>query len=107
MVSESHPAALAAPQATTAAAAPPSPGGGGGKEDAFSKLKEKFMNELNKIPSRAAKVKDEEPGFGTQIHKPELKALVLFRTTQKQDAQVYPEGKNGLRNRSGLTDLSI
>ncbi|PKK21258.1 synaptotagmin I, transcript variant X2 [Columba livia] len=50
MVSESHPAALAAPQATTAAAAPPSPGGGGGKEDAFSKLKEKFMNELNKIP---------------------------------------------------------
>ncbi|XP_063998041.1 synaptotagmin-1 isoform X2 [Pogoniulus pusillus] len=60
MVSESHPEALAAPLATTVAAAlpsnvtePASPaggGGGGGKEDAFSKLKEKFMNELNKIP---------------------------------------------------------
>ncbi|NXD33318.1 SYT1 protein, partial [Copsychus sechellarum] len=57
MVSESHHEALAAPPATTIAAAPPSnvtepasPGGGGGKEDAFSKLKEKFMNELNKIP---------------------------------------------------------
>ncbi|KAM9293644.1 synaptotagmin-1 isoform 2-T2 [Morus bassanus] len=57
MVSESHHEALAAPPATTAAAAPPSnvtepasPGGGGGKEDAFSKIKEKFMNELNKIP---------------------------------------------------------
>ncbi|XP_064365552.1 synaptotagmin-1 isoform X2 [Dromaius novaehollandiae] len=57
MVSESHHEALAAPPATTSAAAPPSnvtepasPGGGGGKEDAFSKLKEKFMNELNKIP---------------------------------------------------------
>ncbi|XP_074395788.1 synaptotagmin-1 isoform X2 [Zonotrichia albicollis] len=58
MVSESHHEALAAPPATTAAAAPPSNvtepaspgGGGGGKEDAFSKLKEKFMNELNKIP---------------------------------------------------------
>ncbi|KAM4672439.1 synaptotagmin-1 isoform X2 [Patagioenas fasciata] len=57
MVSESHHEALAAPPATTVAAAPPSnvtepasPGGGGGKEDAFSKLKEKFMNELNKIP---------------------------------------------------------
>uniref|UniRef100_A0A8C3QSA3 Synaptotagmin n=3 Tax=Passeriformes TaxID=9126 RepID=A0A8C3QSA3_9PASS len=58
MVSESHHEALAAPPATTVAAAPPSNvtepaspgGGGGGKEDAFSKLKEKFMNELNKIP---------------------------------------------------------
>ncbi|XP_051493957.1 synaptotagmin-1 isoform X2 [Apus apus] len=57
MVSESHHEAPAAPPATTIAAAPPSnvtepasPGGGGGKEDAFSKLKEKFMNELNKIP---------------------------------------------------------
>ncbi|XP_068046393.1 synaptotagmin-1 isoform X2 [Anomalospiza imberbis] len=57
MVSESHHEALAAPPATTVAAAPPSnvtepasPGGAGGKEDAFSKLKEKFMNELNKIP---------------------------------------------------------
>ncbi|XP_067169127.1 synaptotagmin-1 [Apteryx mantelli] len=57
MVSESHHEALAAPPATTVAAAPPSnvtepatPGGGSGKEDAFSKLKEKFMNELNKIP---------------------------------------------------------
>ncbi|KAM6424768.1 synaptotagmin-1 isoform 2-T2 [Rhynochetos jubatus] len=57
MVSESHHEALAAPPATTVAAAPPSnvtepasPGGGGAKEDAFSKLKEKFMNELNKIP---------------------------------------------------------
>ncbi|XP_054029928.1 synaptotagmin-1 isoform X2 [Melanerpes formicivorus] len=62
MVSESHHEALAAPPATTVAAAlpsnvtePASPGGGGGgggggKEDAFSKLKEKFMNELNKIP---------------------------------------------------------
>ncbi|XP_064306137.1 synaptotagmin-1 isoform X2 [Phalacrocorax carbo] len=57
MVSESHHEALAAPPATTVAAAPPSnvtepasPGGGGGKEDAFSKIKEKFMNELNKIP---------------------------------------------------------
>ncbi|XP_040409860.1 synaptotagmin-1 isoform X1 [Cygnus olor] len=57
MVSESHHEALAAPPATTVAAAPPSnvtepasPGGGGGKEDAFSKLKQKFMNELNKIP---------------------------------------------------------
>ncbi|KAM9264095.1 synaptotagmin-1 isoform 2-T2 [Cariama cristata] len=57
MVSESHHEALAAPPATTVAAVPPSnvtepasPGGGGGKEDAFSKLKEKFMNELNKIP---------------------------------------------------------
>ncbi|XP_053798684.1 synaptotagmin-1 isoform X2 [Vidua macroura] len=57
MVSENHHEALAAPPATTVAAAPPSnvtepasPGGGGGKEDAFSKLKEKFMNELNKIP---------------------------------------------------------
>ncbi|XP_008631054.1 PREDICTED: synaptotagmin-1 isoform X2 [Corvus brachyrhynchos] len=57
MVSESHHEALAAPPATTVAPAPPSnvtepasPGGGGGKEDAFSKLKEKFMNELNKIP---------------------------------------------------------
>lgn len=63
MVSESHHEALAAPPATTVAAAPPSnvtepasPGGGGGggagKEDAFSKLKEKFMNELNKIPCK-------------------------------------------------------
>lgn len=59
MVSESHHEALAAPPATTVAAAPPSnvtepasPGGGGGKEDAFSKLKEKFMNELNKIPRK-------------------------------------------------------
>ncbi|XP_021240913.1 synaptotagmin-1 isoform X2 [Numida meleagris] len=57
MVSESHHEALAAPPATTVAAVPPSnvtepaaPGGGGGKEDAFSKLKQKFMNELNKIP---------------------------------------------------------
>ncbi|KAM6302546.1 synaptotagmin-1 isoform 2-T2 [Podargus strigoides] len=57
MVSESHHEALAAPPATTVATATPSnvtepasPGGGAGKEDAFSKLKEKFMNELNKIP---------------------------------------------------------
>ncbi|XP_046762741.1 synaptotagmin-1 isoform X2 [Gallus gallus] len=57
MVSESHHEALAAPPATTVAAALPSnvtepaaPGGGGGKEDAFSNLKKKFMNELNKIP---------------------------------------------------------
>lgn len=55
MVSESHHEALAAPPVTTAATVlphnatePASPGEG--KEDAFSKLKEKFMNELHKIP---------------------------------------------------------
>ncbi|XP_044535116.1 synaptotagmin-1 [Gracilinanus agilis] len=53
--SESHHEALAAPPVTTAAPVlphnatePATPGGG--KEDAFSKIKEKFMNELNKIP---------------------------------------------------------
>uniref|UniRef100_A0A8D0L5E5 Synaptotagmin n=1 Tax=Sphenodon punctatus TaxID=8508 RepID=A0A8D0L5E5_SPHPU len=56
MVSESQHQALAAPPATTVAAVMPSNAtepastGGAGKEDAFSKLKEKFMNELNKIP---------------------------------------------------------
>lgn len=55
MVSESHHEALAAPPVTTVATVlphnatePASPGEG--KEDAFSKLKEKFMNELHKIP---------------------------------------------------------
>lgn len=55
MVSESHHEALAAPPITTAATVlpnnatePASPGEG--KEDGFSKLKEKFMNELHKIP---------------------------------------------------------
>ncbi|KAH0512631.1 Synaptotagmin-1 [Microtus ochrogaster] len=55
MVSESHHERLAAPPVTTAATLvphnatePASPGEG--KEDAFSKLKEKFMNELHKIP---------------------------------------------------------
>lgn len=55
MVSESHHERLAAPPVTTAATVvlhnatePASPGEG--KEDAFSKLKEKFMNELHKIP---------------------------------------------------------
>lgn len=55
MVSESHHEALAAPPVTTVATIlpnnatePASPGEG--KEDAFSKLKEKFMNELHKIP---------------------------------------------------------
>ena len=54
-VSESHHEALAAPPVTTVATVlphnatePASPGEG--KEDAFSKLKEKFMNELHKIP---------------------------------------------------------
>ncbi|KAJ6651384.1 hypothetical protein lerEdw1_020957 [Lerista edwardsae] len=60
MAKESQRQALAALPGTTAAAAiatnvtePAIPGGGKGgpKEDAFSKLKEKFMNELNKIPS--------------------------------------------------------
>ncbi|XP_027698332.1 synaptotagmin-1 [Vombatus ursinus] len=53
--SESHHEALAAPPVTTAAPVlphnvtePATPGEG--KEDAFSKIKEKFMNELNKIP---------------------------------------------------------
>lgn len=56
MVSESlHEALAAAPPVTTVATVTPnnatepaSPGEG--KEDAFSKLKEKFMNELHKIP---------------------------------------------------------
>lgn len=55
MVSESHHEALAAPPVTTVATVlphnatePASPGEG--KEDTFSKLKEKFMNELHKIP---------------------------------------------------------
>lgn len=55
MVSESHHEALAAPPVTTMATVlphnatePASPGEG--KEDAFSKLKDKFMNELHKIP---------------------------------------------------------
>uniref|UniRef100_W5NHI2 Synaptotagmin n=1 Tax=Lepisosteus oculatus TaxID=7918 RepID=W5NHI2_LEPOC len=56
IMSESRREALAAPPATTVA--PASPGnvtepaspGGAGKDDAFSKLKDKFMNELNKIP---------------------------------------------------------
>lgn len=55
MVSESHHEALAAPPVTTVATVlpnnttePASPGEG--KEDVFSKLKEKFMNELHKIP---------------------------------------------------------
>ena len=55
MVSESHHEALAAPPVTTVATVlphnatePASPGEG--KEDAFSKLKEKFMNEMHKIP---------------------------------------------------------
>lgn len=57
MVSESHHEALAAPPVTTVATVlphnatePASPGEG--KEDAFSKLKEKFMNELHKIPCK-------------------------------------------------------
>ncbi|XP_048356285.1 synaptotagmin-1 isoform X2 [Sphaerodactylus townsendi] len=62
MTKEGQFQAVAAPEGTTAASAtsnngtePAIPGGGGGsggggKEDAFSKLKEKFMNELNKIP---------------------------------------------------------
>lgn len=54
MVSASRPEALAAPVTTVAtlvphnATEPASPGEG--KEDAFSKLKQKFMNELHKIP---------------------------------------------------------
>ncbi|KAI2567150.1 SYT1 isoform 10, partial [Pan troglodytes] len=55
MVSESHHEALAAPPVTTVATVLPSnatepASPGEGKEDAFSKLKEKFMNELHKIP---------------------------------------------------------
>lgn len=55
MVSESHHEALAAPPVTTIATVLPhnatEPASSGeGKEDAFSKLKEKFMNELHKIP---------------------------------------------------------
>lgn len=56
MVSASHPEALAAPVTTVAtlvphnATEPASPGEG--KEDAFSKLKQKFMNELHKIPCK-------------------------------------------------------
>ena len=55
MVSESHHEALAAPPITTAATVLPnnateSASPGEGKEDGFSKLKEKFMNELHKIP---------------------------------------------------------
>lgn len=59
MTKEGQFQAVAALQGTTVASAtanngtePAIPGGagGGGKEDAFSKLKEKFMNELNKIP---------------------------------------------------------
>lgn len=60
MAKESQHQALAALPGTTVAAAlasnvtePAAPGGKGGpKEDAFSKLKEKFMNELNKIPCK-------------------------------------------------------
>uniref|UniRef100_A0A6J0UGC3 Synaptotagmin n=1 Tax=Pogona vitticeps TaxID=103695 RepID=A0A6J0UGC3_9SAUR len=55
MAKESQHQALAALPGTTATVnnvtEPSIPGGKGGpKEDAFSKLKEKFMNELNKIP---------------------------------------------------------
>lgn len=61
MTKEGQFQAVAALQGTTVASAtanngtePAIPGGagGGGKEDAFSKLKEKFMNELNKIPCK-------------------------------------------------------
>lgn len=55
MVSESHHEPRAMPHVTTVATVlpnnttePTKPGEG--KEDAFSKLKEKFMNELHKIP---------------------------------------------------------
>ncbi|XP_044311259.1 synaptotagmin-1 isoform X2 [Varanus komodoensis] len=60
MAKESQHQALAAPLGTIVppaiannATEPAIPGGGGkgeGKEDVFSKVKEKFMNELNKIP---------------------------------------------------------
>ncbi|RXM97213.1 Synaptotagmin-1 [Acipenser ruthenus] len=55
-MTESRREALAAPEATTAAQATVSNAtesagqGGAGKDDAFSKIKGKFMNELNKIP---------------------------------------------------------
>lgn len=59
MAKESQHQALAALPGTTVATAiannatePAIPGGGKGKEDAFSKLKEKFMNELTKIPCK-------------------------------------------------------
>lgn len=59
MAKESQHQALAALPGTTAivnnVTEPSIPGGegkGGPKEDAFSKLKEKFMNELNKIPRK-------------------------------------------------------
>lgn len=61
MAKESQHQALAALPGTTVATAiannatePVIPGGGkgGAKEDAFSKLKEKFMNELTKIPCK-------------------------------------------------------
>ncbi|KAF2974730.1 hypothetical protein EK904_001597, partial [Melospiza melodia maxima] len=92
MVSESHHEALAAPPATTVAAAPPSNvtepaspgGGGGGKEDAFSKLKEKFMNELNKIPRIVAKALpgvEEEHGLRLSLRK--FKAMYL--TPQRRE----------------------
>ncbi|GCC37435.1 hypothetical protein chiPu_0015939 [Chiloscyllium punctatum] len=54
--SEGHHEALAAPPVTLATPAPagnatePIASQAGGKEDGFSKVKEKFMNELNKIP---------------------------------------------------------
>ncbi|XP_060101107.1 synaptotagmin-1 isoform X1 [Heteronotia binoei] len=56
MTKEGQFQAVAALQGTTVASVTANNGtepaipGGGGKEDAFSKLKEKFMNELNKIP---------------------------------------------------------
>ncbi|XP_066579716.1 synaptotagmin-1a isoform X2 [Amia ocellicauda] len=55
-MNESRRAALVAPPATTVAPAPPvnatGPAGqeGGDKDDTFSRVKDKFMNELNKIP---------------------------------------------------------
>lgn len=55
MVSQSHPEALAAPPVTTVSTVTPNNATepakpGEGKENAFSKLKEKFMNGLHKIP---------------------------------------------------------
>lgn len=59
-MSESRREALAAPEPTTASSAAAAagsnatsvsgPGGSGEKDEAFSKLKDKFMNELTKIP---------------------------------------------------------
>ncbi|KAJ7405740.1 hypothetical protein WISP_138371 [Willisornis vidua] len=110
MVSESHHEALAAPPATTVAAAPPSNvtepaspgGGGGGKEDAFSKLKEKFMNELNKIPQ------DKRiPFLIHELFKISGHQCHIAKKTQKQESQVYPEVKTGIFNGTGLADFDI